>query len=483
MVDIDKLQYGPDDTIIINVQSDQIINFNQIQVEIFNTCTPNPKSVFGMGTTPVHVDGNTFNVSCSTKSFKPGIYEVKLVRLHTPKQANQKPEFLDFYSEINYPRILFEVKSSLDNIHPSASNLIDKVQNWEKSHESIFNEGIQLENTSLTNSFAVFVLINGLKIGIKYRLENYEFIPLPFGLQAFESLNATNRFIKDFTRVNFLFEYTEQLDLQTQQNNPISVAHFPKIVCDTVEQAHSFTEKRVNSFLKSMSLIRGAVGEIFDFIIINLSNGEGLRLPRSNSYIGNLLTGGLSGEQPESLSKYINSVENNAFHEFLVTLHREALREQSEDYKFLRYWSILEILAESKNYQIGKTETVLEDYDGNPLYEIFDGNVVIEEKTGKPKVIKEKNAIAIVYNLFKEHKWGKAYEILEKIKTWIYLRDSVAHFGSIQNYSQLRNPKAKKLLEAAILKINSSEGHNPILFELKEDVKLILMIELNKNAL
>jgi hypothetical protein len=73
--------------------------------------------------------------------------------------------------------------------------------------------------------------------------------------------------------------------------------------------------------------------------------------------------------------------------------------------------------------------------------------------------------------------------MLEKIKAWIYLRDAVAHFGSIQNYSQLRNHKAKTLLEGVILKINSSKGHNPILFELKEDVKLILMIELNKNAL
>jgi hypothetical protein len=483
MVRIERQQHGTEDTILIYVNSDQIIMYGQIQVEIFNTCTPNPKSVFGMGTTPVHVNGDTYSINFSTKSFKPGIYEVKLVKLHSPKHENQKPEFLDFHSEINYPRTLFEVKPSLDELHQSASSLLDIVQNWEKSNESIFNEGIQLENTKCTNLYAVFVLVKGLKIGIKYRLENYEFIPLPFGMQAYDSLNATNRFINDFTKINFLFEYSEQVDLQTQQNNPISVAHFPKILCDTTEEAHLFTEKRVNSFLKSMSLIRGTVGEIFDFIIVNLSDGQGLRLSQSNSYIGNLLTGGLSGEQPESLSKYINSIENNVFHEFLVTLHREALREQSEDYKFLRYWSILEILAESKNYKTGKTETELEDFDENPLYETLDGNFVIDGKTGERKVIKEKNSISIVYNLFKEHKWVKPYEILERIKIWIYLRDSVAHFGSIQNYSQLRNQKAKHLLEEALEKINASKGFNPILCELKNDVKLILMIELNKNTL
>ena len=65
-----------------------------------------------------------------------------------------------------------------------------------------------------------------------------------------------------------------------------------------------------------MSLIRGAVGEILDFIIVNLSSGEGLRLSKSNSYIGNQLTGGLSGEKPESLSMYINSIENNPFMNF-----------------------------------------------------------------------------------------------------------------------------------------------------------------------
>jgi hypothetical protein len=483
MVKINRQQYGLEDTIIINVNSNQIIKFDQLQVEIFNTCTPNPEPVLGMGTVPVHVNGNTYSVSFSTKNLEPGIYEVKLIRLHSPKQENYKPEFLDFRGAIDYPRTLFEVKSSLDELCQSSPNLLEIVHNWEKSHESIFSKGIKLENTKGTNFYTVFVMIKGLKIGIKYRLENYEFIPLPFGMQAYDSFNATNKFISKYTRLNVLFKYSEQIDLQTQQNNPISVAHFPKIVCDTIEEAHVFTEKRVNSFLKSMSLIRGAVGEIFDFIIVNLSNGESLRLSRSNSYIGNLLTGGLSGEQPESLSKYINSIENNVFHEFLVTLHREALREQSEDYKFLRYWSILEILAESKNYNIGRTETELEDFNGNPLYEILDGNFVIDEKTGGRKVVREKNAIAIVYNLFKQHKWGEPYERLKRVKTWIYLRDAVAHFGSIQNYSQLKNQKAKYLLEEALTEINASVGHNPILFNLKEDVKQILMIELNKNAL
>jgi len=31
--------------------------------------------------------------------------------------------------------------------------------------------------------------------------------------------------------------------------------------------------------------------------------------------------------------------------------------------------------------------------------------------------------------------------------------------------------------------MNQSKRHNPIIWELKEDVKLILMLELNKNAL
>lgn len=481
MVELKQHQYQSEDTISLFFKNELISKYEQLQVEIFDTCSSNPKSVLGFGTSPSQIDKSVYTVSCSSKSLKTGIYEIKLIKLHSPNSEGVEPE-INYVGGSDFPRLFFEVNSG-EIEEKKALQLSKVVEDWEKKHNEDFNKGIIISNTKGKSAFSVFALVKGLKIGIKYRLDKYEFIPLPFGLRALDNLNATNRFLEEMTRVNFIFEYSRQVDEHSQQKDSVTVAHFPKIICDNLEEAHEFCEKRVNSFLASMSLIRGSVGEIFDFVITDLSNGNGTRLTPKVPYIGNLLTGGLAGEQPEALSNYIRSIETNSFHSFLVVLHKEALKESNDDYKILRYWSILEILAESKNYSIDKRHTELQDYNGKPLFQIENGQKVYDEKKGEPKVIKEKNAIVIVYNLFKEQRWGKAYERLEKIRTWIALRDAVAHFGSFQNYTRLQNAKARGYAENAVREMNQSKGHNPISWELKEDVKLILMRELNKNAM
>jgi hypothetical protein len=481
MVELSKTTYTPQENIVFKFESSEISAFNQIQVEIFNTCNPNPKSVLGFGTSPERMSQSKYKVDTSAKNLKPGIYEVKIIKLHTPKNHEEGNEEINFFSNIHFPRTLFEVVED-ESKGRDQSQLINEVEKWEMKNNEAFHGGISISNNKGSSEYAVFVMIKGLKIGINYKLDKYEFIPLSFGLQSLDELNATNKFLKENTRTNFLFEYSKQVDENSQRKDPVVVAHFPRIFSDDIEEARVFCEKRVSSFIESMSLIRGAVGEIFDFVVIDLSNGEGMRLSPSVSYMGNLLTGGLSGEQPESLSNYINSIETNDFHHFIITLHKEALRESNENYKILRYWSILEILAESKNYNTGKRDTELDDFDGKPLYKTQNGETVMDENN-QPIIIREKNAIAIVYNLFKDEQWGNAFERLEIIRTWIALRDAVAHFGSIQNYAQLHSAKTRSYAEKAVNEINQTKGHNPIIWTLKEDVKLLLMRELNKNAL
>lgn len=466
----------------VTMTHEKIADFEQIQLEIFDTCTLNPKSVLGFGKSPFKINENTYKVVFDISNLSSGIYEIKLIRLHSPIDLLKSVEHIDFVGGIEFNRLFL-------NITENNSKFIDQEElsktiiDFENELELNFNKGIKITQEENFKTYSIFVLIKGLKIGIRYRIQNCEFIPLNFGLQSIDQLNATNIFLQKFTKTNFLFEYNSDVDQNSQIQYPITVAHFPKIICKNLDEARLFAENRVNVFIESMSLIRGATGEIFDFIIVDLKDGKGTRLTQSTSYAGNLLTGGLSGESPESLKQFIESLEKNDFLRFLVSLHKETLNEKNTDYKFLRYWSILEVLAESKNYPLCKRITPLEDFDGNPLFEKLNEEFVIDENTNQKKFIKVKNSICIVYNLFKEHGFGNPYDNLNKVKIWIALRDSVAHFGSIQRYNQLSNLEAKLFAKKAVEMINGTVGHNHILWELKEDVKLLLMIELNKNAL
>jgi hypothetical protein len=64
---------------------------------------------------------------------------------------------------------------------------------------------------------------------------------------------------------------------------------------------------------------------------------------------------------------------------------------------------------------------------------------------------------------------------------WLGLRNSVAHFGTISAYHKLHVSRDKKYAEKAFKIFENNKGHNPILFDLKEAVKLLLMRELNKE--
>jgi hypothetical protein len=145
------------------------------------------------------------------------------------------------------------------------------------------------------------------------------------------------------------------------------------------------------------------------------------------------------------------------------------------NFKYLRYWQILEILAESKNYN-----------ENNDLLDFNNTNI----KDGNGNNIKIKGSVPIVYQLFKEHKKngnisestnfnGIDYSQWDTVNMWIAFRNSVAHFGSIQEYNKLAYKKDKKYAQIGIEIIQASNGHDSVLGNLKEDVKLILQRELN----
>jgi hypothetical protein len=461
----------------INLINSLIESYDQLQIEIFDTGKINPKSKLGFGTTATKKSKDSYEVNFSTENLEFGIYEIKLVRLHSPKSENIKSEIVDYIGGTHFQRLFFEV-SNKENKTTNSKGLENSILKIEQENEKSFLKGISITNSDKNESYAAFVLINGLKIGVRYRLDKFEILPTNKGLDAIDELNFTNTFLKEQTKTNLTFPYNENIALKSQNENPVAIAHFPKIISDSIEKVKEFVNTKIKFLLESFSLIRGADAEIFDIIVINLKNGAGTRFSVSHSYKGNLFTGGFAGESPESLQQYINNLEKNSFYSLLVNLHKEAIKENNIDFKFLRYWNILETLAESKNYS--KNDNLL-DYDNQIIYKKENDKISVD-KEGNPIPLKIGiGSLNHVYNLFRESKFGNTNDTLEKTKMWLGLRNSVAHFGTISAYHKLRVSRDKKYAEKAFKIIENNKGHNPILFDLKEAVKLLLMRELNKE--
>jgi hypothetical protein len=62
---------------------------------------------------------------------------------------------------------------------------------------------------------------------------------------------------------------------------------------------------------------------------------------------------------------------------------------------------------------------------------------------------------------------------VKNVNIWIAFRNSVSHFGSIREYNQLDSEFDRTWAEQGFNEI-IEKGHDSYLWELKEDVKLIL---------
>src|SRR5207249_500618 len=118
-----------------------------------------------------------------------------------------------------------------------------------------------------------------------------------------------------------------------RRSNPVCVVHFPAILASNVEAARDYCVDKTNTLLLALSLSRDAGGVVFEIVLVSRENGQAVKYGIASPYVGNLLTGGLSGENFESVRTYLSGITASDMNRFLVSLYREARRERSRDFQ------------------------------------------------------------------------------------------------------------------------------------------------------
>ncbi|MDI9875049.1 hypothetical protein [Flectobacillus rivi] len=311
-ISLNKTSSVKGETVTMTLKHADIDHYEQVQVEIFDTKEPNPTSKLGFGTSPKQVADGYYEVVFNTNDLALGIYEIRHILLHTGKHKLDDKLFFNAGSDFN--RTFFEVISANDKVKTS-SEIKNEVINFEIENQIKFTEGIDISKT-FKNSFTVFILVKRLLIGARYRFDKFEIIPLNRGLDTLDELCFTNSFLKDFTSFNLDFPYNETMALHSQSGNPVSVVYFPNIIADNPDDAKAFALTKTTFLLQAFSLTRGATGDVFDIVCIDLKSGNGTRYFFQKGYVGNLLTGNFSGENPQNLIKSIETLETDLFKRF-----------------------------------------------------------------------------------------------------------------------------------------------------------------------
>jgi len=261
------------------------------------------------------------------------------------------------------------------------------------------------------------------------------------------------------TKINIEFEYSDNIRQRSRSSNPVSIIHFPTLMAQNHDEVVRHCDSIAKAIIKTLSLIRDARGEIFDIVVVNKMSQRVVRHSSMSGYPGNLLTGDLAGESANAFIQYVENINSNSFKESIATMYADAISEKNDEFKYVRFWQLLEVLAENQNYD---PNAILTDFDGMPI--TYDDGGIRKIKGG----------INIVYNLLKSSSVGSKEKLWKYVNIWYAFRNAVAHHGSINEYHQLSRENVKKWAEKGINIMAESGNHNPILWSLKNDVNMVV---------
>lgn len=433
--------------------------YRQVQIEIFDVGVLNPSPKLSLGTTPVIADSGVISVDIDLAALPLGIYEIRLVRLHDPIEISL-PHQLDYLPEKDLPRQLFEVAISYSQDDLS-KELLTTIEEREANLERVFRSPVDIrqEGDQLAcEAFVAFVFVRDILLGTPIRFQNFELLPTLSGLDSKDSVEFVNTFLDTSTSTGIVFAYDDRLATQSRQSNPVCVVHFPNLIAGSEEEVRQHCTDRTAHLLLALSLSRDAGGQIFQVVVINLGSGRSTMFSTTSSYVGNLLTGYLSGESAVGLESYLGGLEDE-MNRFLVGLYKDALRERSRDFQYVRFWQILETIAETKNYD-----------PTHPLID-FEGNAMM--KGAQQRYCK--GSVNIVFRLFRDAGIGSTTETWKLVNIWFAFRNAVAHHGAVERYFELSRASVRAFAEDAISELAMTPGHDRFLWELKEDANLLLM--------
>ena len=393
-----------------------------------------------------------------------------------------------FYGGRDFERTIFEVRRAGDTVH-SEEEVRSIVAESEKRIEEEFWTGLDIsEGSDTSKAFLVLVFVVGVLITVRVRFDRWEVFPHR-GLDKKNQVEFVNEFLKTYS-VPAQVEYTQKLSTNTQRNNPTYVAHFPLIKANSREQVLNYVTKEVHTLSEVLALTRGGDGQIFNIFIENIeTGGHELYAPRP-TYIGNQLTGWGTGDDPEHIAASFKKMKSARFR-YLFNLYREAISEQNLDFRYARYWQILEVLAEAQNYDLNEK---IYDASGTPIRYKEGGKEIRLGTIRKDVAIANAKAIVykMLYDLYQKNSISMnltiplqdtgqqvsrtiTYSLWERVKVWHGMRNAAAHYGGFQPADPLQEAKFNDFAVCKKFYEDIQEiGQDVLIWSLQDAVKLAL---------
>ncbi len=405
-------------------------------------------------------------VTFSTNPLETGFYRIDKIQVFNEIQNSENDQL---NSIIPNPIALFEIRNPDEKEH-SQTELQTKFIDIEKKRKDEFLSGFGDSHSSPgIHEYRGFVFIKNCLITQKIRIGNYEIFgigELPFT----DEQSIVDIFINNFYFPPF------KLNWNPMPGEPVIVVHFPRIFARSSEEASELIRHESNILSNLLSLQRQSYGTIICILMHDIENERVDAKLHAPNYRGNLVGGLISGEYPPEIRKRLKKVRDNPRLQLYLSLYTDTLRAEDNNFKYFRFWNLLETIARSKNY-IGRS---LYDIQGNPIL----------NKKGKPRIVPD-HAVELVTELLKDvyksqgmkDSFIDAVIRRDELNIWYRHRNCIVHYGGCfpdnPNNCKRDDPVSIKCKQAQDLYKKQGGAFDSILQNLKTTVELIIKTELD----
>ena len=249
---------------------------------------------------------------------------------------------------IKFANILVSIVNS-----PNAGSDLDGVMQQfgqlQEAHRALYDVPIGDPSTVGATRFRAVCLVESLLITTEFRVPGATIKPVPLKLTDLERLGFVNGLLRD---VGWRTQVDESKWVEaTSRLSHNAVISIPEIWATDVDEASGLVRDVSAKLLAVLALNRGAAGAAV-VSVIEAPAEDGSVTYRvfspGRSYAGNLIGGPLSGESQRDVVTKFLGVDQDPLVRLCCDLYVEALAEPSVDARFLRFWSILEVLSAAR---------------------------------------------------------------------------------------------------------------------------------------
>ncbi len=353
-----KLQYKPEEPVILKLEFIEPDKYRFHKVEIIVHRITNKRNQFAYTTSSVVTiadEISSIEISLTTPKLPTGCYGIRAVNFYDDSE-----KLIDQFPLKSFWPLLISEEETLK----SAEEIETIFNELKKAQDQFQHYPIKAKSISKNKpifSYNVLVFCVGSFVDTIQYLEGYRIIPIKNELDYRDYYNIVKKYLH--TKNGMDLDYKQKFRDIRNSAQPIYVIDFHSIIAN--DSAQAVLTARIKTEFINIGLAFQNRQKATIFCSFALNEHEYYECFEFHpQYLGNLVGEFSNTLIAEKIERYMPSIENNSWGQFLLRNYANALNEANQLTQIFYLWSILDLIAQK---HVLETKDPIYDHHNNVL--------------------------------------------------------------------------------------------------------------------